>query len=177
MQFSEPNFDEESKQYIIKVKDESVEHIIFKDVNLGVDNFNENTTYFTISDTIDLSSIYDNMMGIVEENVDGWFKGKKITRNFLEDKMKRDNKVYIHETCKAYNTENKRILLEDIDSTSNCDIALSVRGVWFKKTTWGVFISITQMRQDITYENDSLFESKQNEETETEMEETTQEFF
>lgn len=173
MQFSDPNFDEESKQYIIKIEDETVEHIIYKDVNIGVDNINENTTYFQISDTIDLNNIYDNMISIVEEKVGEWFKGKKITKNFLETKLKKDNKVYIHETCKAYNTENKRILLEDIDTTSTCDIALSVRGVWFKKTTWGIFISITQMRQDVNYENDSLFQNEKKEEENEEIKEET----
>ena len=98
MQFSDPNFDEESKQYIIKINDETVEHIIYRDVNIGVDNINENTTYFQISNTIDLSNIYDNMISIVEEKVEEWFKGKKITKNFLETKLKKDNKVYIHET-------------------------------------------------------------------------------
>lgn len=172
MEFDKANYDEETKQYIIKVKDESIEHIIYRNVNLNTDSLTDsNDNYIKLDETINIENIYENMTNMVEEKVGEWFSGKKITRNFLETKLKKDKKVYLHDSCKAYNMNNSRVIIEDINPKKECDIALSVRGVWFKKTSWGIFISITQIRQDITYDNDSLFE---NDKKVVEDEETTE---
>ena len=88
MEFDKANYDEETKQYIIKVKDESIEHIIYRNVNLNTESLTDsNDNYIKLDETINIENIYENMTNMVEEKVGEWFSGKKITKNFLETKV------------------------------------------------------------------------------------------
>lgn len=177
MEFEEPVFDEEHKQYTINIKEDNLEHVIFKNVNIGKGKLSSlESDYIELDESVvSLNDIYDTMPDIVEKHTESWFSSKKISKKFLTEKLVRDNKIYIHNTCKAYNKQNKRILLEDVDTDNICDMAITVRGVWFKKASWGIFVSLSQIRQEIEYVNDSIFDS--DDEDNTPIEENQEEFF